>query len=245
MLNRGRPSPLIYARVAGTLGLIMLASGSFAASVHARLVVPGDAATTARNILASEWLFRCGIVSGLAMYVAFVLYVSVLYKLLRPADQDHAALMVVLALLGVPIAMLNQVNQSAALLLLSDAEYLKAFGVDQVHAQVMLFLGLHRHGGLVGVIFWGLWLFPLGLLVFKSGFFPRVLGVLLMIGCVGWLIVPIQRFLFPGCEVLAYSRFAAHIAELSWMGWLLTRGVDVEKWETASRGSSGSGARPG
>jgi len=224
-------SPLTLARGVGLLNLVVLVCGSFAGSVHARLVVPGDAAATADNIMASESLFRLGIVSGLAMYVVFVLAVWVLYRLLRPVDRDQAALMAVLALVGVSIAMLNQVNLSAALLLLSGADYLKVFGTDQVHAHVMLFVDLHKQGGLVGVIFWGLWLFPLGFLVFKSGFFPRILGILLMIGCFGWLMVPLQRFLFPGYEAMAYSRFAAHIAELSWTLWLLIKGVDVERWK--------------
>jgi hypothetical protein len=127
--------------------------------------------------------------------------------------------------------MLNQINQFAALLLLSGADYLKVFAADQIHAQVMLFLGLHSKGNLIGVIFWGLWLFPLGLLVFKSGYFPRVLGVLLMIACFGWLILFLQRFLFPGYEALAYSRFVAYIAELSWVLWLLIKGVNVEQRE--------------
>jgi hypothetical protein len=224
-------SPLIYARVAGLLALVILASGSFWGFVNGRLVVPGDAATTANNIMAFESLFRLGIVSSLIMYAVFIFYVLVLYKILKPANKNHAVLMVVLALVGVPIAMLNQINQFAALLLLSGADYLKVFPADQIHAQVMFFLNLHKHGGLIGVMFWGLWLFPLGFLVFKSGYFPRVLGVLLMIGCFGWLMVVLQRSLFPGYEAMAYSRFAAHIAELSWMLWLLIRGVNVELWQ--------------
>lgn len=218
-------SPLVYARVAGLLALIVLASGSFAGFVNTRLVVPGDAATTADNIVASESLFRLGVVSGLIMYTVFIVYVVVLYKLLKPVDQSHALLMVIFALVGVPIAMLNQVNQAAALLLLSGADYLKVLTADQIDAQAMLFLRLHSQGNLVAAIFWGLWLFPLGLLVFKSGYCPRILGVLLMIGCFGWLILVLQRFLFPSYEALAYSRFAAHIAELSWMSWLLIKGV--------------------
>lgn len=224
-------SPLIYARVAGLLGLIILVSGSFAGFVNTRLIVPGDAVRTANNIMASESLFRLGFVSGLIMYTVFILYVSVLHKLLKPVNKNHAFLMVIFALVGVPIAMLNQINQSAALLLLSGDDYLKVFVADQIHAQVMFFLNLHEHGALIGVIFWGLWLFPLGLLVFKSGYFPRILGVLLMIGCFGWLMVFLQRFLFPSYEAIAYSRFAAHIAELSWIFWLLIKGVNVEQWE--------------
>jgi hypothetical protein len=100
-----------------------------------------------------------------------------------------------------------------------------------MHAQAMLFLRLHGQGSLIAAIFWGLWLFPLGWLVFKSGFLPRVLGVFLMTGCFGWLLLFLQRFLFPSCEALAYSRFAAHFAELSWILWLLIKGVDVKQWE--------------
>lgn len=232
MTNRtADTSPLIYARVAGLLALITLISGSFAGFVHTRLVVPGDAVTKANNIMASESLFRLGIVSSLIMYTVFIFYVLVLYRLLKPVSKNHAVLMVLFALVGVPIAMLNEINQSAVLLLLSGADYLKVFAADQIHAQVMFFLNLHKYGGLIAVIFWGLWLFPLGLLVFKSGFLPRILGVLLMVGCFGWLIVFLQRFLFPSYEALAYSRFAAHIAELSWMLWLLIKGVNVEQWE--------------
>jgi hypothetical protein len=229
-MRTSETSPLASARVVGLLNLVILAAGSYAGSVHTRLVVPGDAATTAKNILASESMFRLGIASGLVMYVVFALAVWVLYRLLEPVDRQHAALMVMLALVGVAIAMLNQANQSVTLLLLTSAEYLKAFGADQRDAQVMLFLDLHRQGGLVGAIFWGLWLFPLGFLVFKSGFFPRVLGVLLMIGCFGWLAVPVQRLLFPSYPALAASRYAAHIAELSWTLWLLIMGVNVDEW---------------
>lgn len=231
MTDRVGSSPLLYARGAGLLALCTLILGSFAGFVSTRLVVRGDAVLTADNIAASESLFRLGVVGGLAMYVVFILYVLVLYKLLAPVDTNHAVLMVVFALVGVAIAMLNQVNQAAALLLLSGADYLTALTADQIQAQVMLFLGLHLHGGLIAAIFWGLWLFPLGWLVFRSGYFPKILGVLLMIGCFGWLILFLQRFLFPSYEAVGYSRFAAHVAELTWMLWLLIKGVNVERWE--------------
>jgi hypothetical protein len=227
-------SPLVRARVAGLLALVILVSGSFGGFVHAKLVVPEDAVTTANNIRASESLFRLGFASGLVMYTFFILYVVVLYQLLKKVNKTHALLMLSFALVGVAIAMLNQVNQSAALLLLSGVDYLKAFTADQIHAQMMIFLRLHSNGNLIGAIFWGLWLFPLGLLVFRSGYFPRILGILLMIGCFGWLVVVVQRFLLPGYPALAYSRFAAHIAELLWMVWLLIKGVNVEQWQKSS-----------
>jgi hypothetical protein len=223
-------SPLPLARTAGLLALATLILGTFAGSVHARLVVPGDAAASAANIIANEALFRLGIAGGLAMYTVNIFYVLALYLLFRPLDRNLALVMALLSLIGVPIAMLNQVNQAAALLLLGGADYLGAFSADQLHALVMLFLKLHGQGNVIAVIFWGLWLFPLGLLVYRSGCFPGILGVLLMIGCFGWLLVVGQRLLWPDIEVLAYSRYAAHVAELSWMLWLLIRGVDAARW---------------
>lgn len=232
-------SPLFYARLAGILALICLISGSFAGFVNTKLVVSGDAERTAKNIIASESLFRFGFVSVLILYTVFIVYVWVVYRLLKPVNKNLALLMLIFALVGVPIAMLNQINQSAALILLSGDNYLKTLPTDQIHAQVMFFLNLHKHGGLIGAIFWGLWLFPLGYLVFKSGYLPKMLGVLLMIGCFGWLLVFVQRFLFPDYEALAYSRFAAHIAELSWMLWLLIKGVNVEQWNKRALESAG------
>lgn len=232
-------SPRFYARVAGILALICLISGSFAGFVNTKLVVPGDAEKTAKNIIASESLFRFGFVSVLVLYTVFIVYVWVVYRLLKQVNRNLALLMLIFALIGVPIAMLNQINQSAALILLSGDDYLKVLPADQIHAQMMFFLNLHKQGGLIGAIFWGLWLFPLGYLVFKSGYLPKLLGVLLMIGCFGWLIVVVQRFLLPDYEALAYSRFAAHIAELSWMLWLLIKGVNVEQWNKRALESAG------
>lgn len=224
-------SPVRQARLAGALGFVVLLCGTFAAFVDARLVVPGDPATTADNILASESIFRLGVVSSLAMYTVFVFYALVLYRVLAPAGRDLARLMVALALVGVPIAMLNQVNRSAALVVLSGADYLSAVPAEQLQAQAMLFLGLHAQGNLVAVVFWGLWLLPLGWLVYGSGYLPRVLGVALMAGCFGWLILFLQRHLLPAYEWLAHARYVAHVAELSFIVWLVVRGVNRERWD--------------
>jgi hypothetical protein len=238
--NTKEPTPLIQARIAGSLALITLITGTFATYVHTKLVVSGDAEATASNIQTFETLFRLGFISSLVMYTVFIFYVLLLYRLLKPVNHFQALTMLTLALVGVPIAMLNQIHQSAALLLVSGADYLKVFAADQVNSQLMFFLDLYKHGVLIGVIFWGLWLFPLGLLVYKSGYFPRILGILLMIGCFGWLLVFVQRFLFPNQEALAYSRFAAHIAELCWMLWLLIKGVNVKRWKDRALESTSS-----
>lgn len=219
------------ARIAGLLGFLILAAGTFSGWVGSSLIVPGDAAATVSNLRASEGLFRLGIVAGLVMYTVFIVYALALYRLLEHVGRGHAVLMVALALVGVPIAMLNQVNQAAVLLLLNGAGGAEGFPADLLEAQVSLFLGLHRQGNLVAVVFWGLWLFPLGLLVYRSGFLPKVLGVLLMIGCFGWLAVVVQRLLLPDFEALSLARYAAHLAELSFILWLLVRGVDPHGWE--------------
>jgi hypothetical protein len=137
--------------------------------------------------------------------------------------------MVIFLLVSIPIAMLNVLNQFAALLLSSGADYLTAFTADQLQALVPLFLDLHEHGIQIASIFWGLWLLPLGVLVYKSGFLPRILGVLLMIGFFGYLIDFFIFFLnlnFDAPIILLTS-----IGELLFPLWLLIKGVNVEQWE--------------
>lgn len=219
------------ARVAGILYLMMTPFAIFSIFyVPTNILVPGDAATTANNIMASEWLFRSGIVSWLICQTIFVFLVLVLYKLLKPVNKNHALLMVVLALVAVPIAFINELNHFSVLILLSGADYLTALEAHQLNAQVMLFLELHDHGIVIAQIFWGLWLFPFGYLVFKSGFLPRILGVLLIIGCLGYLIDFVTFVFFPDLDV-TISQFTG-IGELLLPLWLLVKGVNVEQWET-------------
>ncbi|MCH9025550.1 MAG: DUF4386 domain-containing protein [Proteobacteria bacterium] len=217
-------SPLVHARATALVGVPMLASGSFANVVISRLIVRDDIVATSGNFVASEFMLRLGIVSNLIMMVAWLFYALLLYRLLRPVDKSHAMTMVVLVLASVPIYMLNQVNLFAALLSASD----------QLHEQVKLYLEFQRFGSLVASIFFGLWLFPLGLLVFKSGFLPRAIGILLMIGSLGYLVLFVQGFLFPGSERTLWTNpflVVTHLSELALWLWLLIKGVDVEKWE--------------
>jgi len=230
MKNRiSETSPLILARVAGFLYLFSMPFAIFSIMyVPSILIVPGDAATTANNIMASESLFRSGIVSSLINQMIFIFLVLVLYKLLKPVNKNHALLMVILWLVGVPIAMLNELNQFAPLLLLSGADYLIALDADQLHAQMMFFLDLYDDGILIAQIFWGLWLFPLGYLVFKSDFLPRILGILLIIACFGYVIESFTIFLLPSFKGIALYTFWG---ELLFPLWLLIKGVNVEQWE--------------
>jgi hypothetical protein len=230
MTTKEKMNPNKTARVAGFLYLFTAPLALFGIMyVPSTLIVPGNVAATANNIMASESLFRLGIVSALIYQTVFILVVLVLYKLLKPVNKNHAVLMVIFILVAVPIAMLDELNRFAVLLLLSGADYLTAFTADQLQALVPLFLDLHEHGINIATMFWALWLLPMGYLVFKSGFLPRILGVLLMIGCFGYLIDFFTFFLFPN--------FDAKISEFTFWGevlfplWLLIKGVNVEQWE--------------
>jgi hypothetical protein len=229
MTTEEKMNPNKIARVAGILYLIIFCLGIFAELfVRQSLIVPGDAATTVNNIMASESLFRLSLVSDLIRHTFLILLPLVLYKLLKPVNKDIALLMVIFALAGVPISMLNMLNHFAALLLLSGADYLTAFEADQLQAQVMFFLDLQKYGAFIPQ-FLGLWLLPLGYLVLKSGFLPRILGILLMIGCFGYLIDAVLFFLFAN-SAATLSLFA-FIGELLFALWLLIKGVNVEQWE--------------
>ncbi len=223
------PSPLFRARVAGFLYLMGLPAPFGLIYVPSRLVVPGDAAATAGNIAASESLFRLGIVSNLYVAIINILLAVALYQLLKPVSRNMALLMLAFVLVGVAIAMLSELPQLGVLRLLSGPDYLNAFTTGQLQAQIMLLLHLHNQGLNIAQIFWGLWLFPLGYLVFKSRFLPRILGVLLMIACFGYLIDSLAELLFPNLGLSLI--FFVGWGDLLLLLWLLIKGVNVEQWE--------------
>ena len=137
--------------------------------------------------------------------------------------------MVVFILVAVPIAMLNELNQFAILLLLNGADYLTSFTSDQIQALVALFLDL-RHAGInIAQIFWGLWLFPMGYLVFKSGFLPKIIGALLIVACFGYLTDSFIFFFVPDFGI-KFSEFT-FLGEALITFWLLIKGVNVEEWK--------------
>ena len=223
------------ARLAGALYLAVMPFAFFGLIyVPSVLLVPGDPAATSRNILASEWLFRSGTVSHLIGQTIFIFQVLALYRLLKPVNTNHALLMVILVLVGIPIAFLNEINHLAALRLLSSTDG-GAFTSTQLHAQAMLFLDMRQYGVAVAHVFWGLWLLPLGLLVLRSGFLPRLLGGLLMIGGACHVIDAGTQLLFPGVPTLSQFTLAlamlAAIGELLFALWLLIKGVNVARWQ--------------
>ncbi len=219
------------ARIAGSLYLLNAVCGGFSMMyVDPKLYVRGDAGGILSNILASEWLFRLGFVSSLISLICFLFLANVLYTLLKSVDKDQARLMVVLVAAGVAISWINMLNTLAPILLLKGAGYLSAFEPAQLRALAIVFLDISKHGDDIAWIFWGLWLFPFGLLVFKSDFIPKVLGVLLMVGGFGYIIHSFVGFFFPSFEAITYwgSLFGA-IAELACILWLLIKGVKGQK----------------
>jgi hypothetical protein len=220
------------ARMAGFLYLIYIVI-SISSDVigRSKLIVFGDAAATAQNIMASEWQFRIiGFMGDLVSAVLFLLTAWALYVLLKPVNKNIALLFLLLNLGGVAIQCFSDLNLYASLLLLSGADYLKVFQADQLQALAMLFLYLRENGFMMAQIFYGAWLFPLGYLVFKSGFLPRILGIVLMIHCVAWLVNFLQFFLFPGYEVIHYLTYPlGFISEFGLTLWLLIMGAKDQK----------------
>ena len=164
-------------RLAGLLYVLVSIVGFFAMGyVPDKLIIHGNAAATANNIAASESLFRLGIAGELLGQAAFIFVALALYDLLKEVNRRHASLTVMLIVVSIPIAFLNELNSFAALILVRGADFLSIFDKPQRDALAMLFLNLHGRGFVVAEIFWGLWLFPLALLVYKSRFLPRFWG---------------------------------------------------------------------
>lgn len=213
------------ARIAGLLYLLASIPGAFCLLyIPSRFLVSGDAAATASKIAASESVFRLGILSELAGFVGFIFVARALYRLLADVNKAHASLMVTLMLVSIPISLFNVLNETAALTLIRGANFLSVFDKPQRDALALLFLGLHFDGIIVAQIFWGLWLIPFGILVFQSGFLPRILGVLLIIACFGYLANTIVAL---GLLPRVVSRVVGQltICELPIILWLLIMGA--------------------
>lgn len=227
--NAQRPTRKSLARTAGAIYLVVVITGIFGLMyVPSRLFVRDDAAATVRNLVEHTDLFRLGIVAGFVCYIAFLLLPLALHRLLGAVSTRAAALMVAFATASVPISLFNLTHKLDVLTLLGDAAYLRAFPVEQRDAMVMLSLDAYNNGIAVSTLFWGLWLLPFGYLVYKSGFLPRILGALLMLGCFGYLIQLFGDTLFAGYAQSALARVATLPAALGEVGiclWLLIAGA--------------------
>jgi len=207
--------------------------------VPGKLIVHANATATASNIVASETLFRLGIVAELIGQAAFIYVAVALYDVLKGVNKRLASLMVTLIVVSVPIVFLNELNSIAALLLVRGTDFLSVFDKPQRDALAMLFITLHSRGFSVAEIFWGLWLFPLALLVYRSRFLPRFLGVWLAIAGVGWIVISFTSILLPQYQDRVYGASQpALIGEIVFMLWLLVMGAKPPTLDTTITPSS-------
>jgi hypothetical protein len=217
--NPGRFAGFLYvlASIPGAVSLIYIPN---------KLIVSGDAAATAHNIVASETLFRLGIACNVITQILFMWVAVALYDLFKGVNRRQAVLMVGLIAIPLPIVLMNEMNAIAALFLVHGADFLSVFSAAQQNALAMLFLHVHGETFVIAEIFWGLWLFPLGLLVYRSGFVPRVLGVLLVAKCFYFLAISLVSLLVPQYESIVHRwTTPLHFGELVFMFWLLIIGA--------------------
>jgi hypothetical protein len=220
------------ARVAGAIYLLEVLSGPFSLIyVPTVLIVSGNAAATAANILSHETMFRFAILADLFSGVISIFLMLALYRLFKNTDHSLAVLMVILGgVVVAPIFFLNALNWIAALTFVHGESYLTAFTTTQQQALAMLFLHLHSEGNAVNEVFWGLWLFPFGLLVIKSGFIPKYLGYWLLLDGCAYVVLSAVSILAPQYYDTAFL-FAqpALFAELAILLFLLIRGANVPR----------------
>ena len=224
------------ARVAGAVYLSMVVTAPFSLIyIPSSLVVRGNPTATANNILAHETLFRFGIVADLITSVIFMFLVLALYRLLSGVNKPHASVMVALVLVSAAVGFMNVLNHIAALTLFRGGDFLAVFEKTQRDALAMLFLRLHDQGNVINEIFWGLWLFPFGVLVMRSRFLPRILGGWLIVNCFAYLALSFTSLLLPQYRAMVWRiSFPALFGEMAIALWLLIKGAKVQSLATAA-----------
>jgi hypothetical protein len=234
-----RWSPAFTARTAGLLYLVTVVTGMFSLMyVPSQLSVPGNPSATMANIMTSLLLYRFGIAAGLVCYTVFLVVPLLLFRLLSPVNRNAAMLMVLFGAVNVPIALLSIARKLDILSLLDGARHAPMIGSGEVQAQVMRSLDAYNNGMLIGEIFAGLWLIPFGYLVFKSGYLPRVLGVLLVAGGLGYLLTVFGHVLIPEYDHFAISNFdtlPAGLGEIGICFWLLIFGTNQQRGASPRR----------
>lgn len=226
------------ARFAGLLYAIMGLAGAFSIAYIPRVfVVRGDAAATVNNILSSPLLYRIGIVSDLINQAVFILLALVLYELFKDGNRRHARLMVAFVLVQTTMSFAIMLTQIAPLVLLSGADYLSVFPKPQLDAAVLGILTLRARAIVALGVYMGLWLLPLGALIYKSGFIPRIIGILLLVAGCAYVINTVTFFLAPDFFRFTsmFMMIAAAMGEVSIMLWLLIKGARSEPMEDTSR----------
>ncbi|MCU0321873.1 MAG: DUF4386 domain-containing protein [Chitinophagaceae bacterium] len=215
------------ARVAGVFYLMVVLTGIYSLGyVPSKLFILSDAQKTYSNLVEFESIFRLGIVAEVICYISFLILPIVLFRLLNHVNKNYAIAMVALSVVSVPFSLFNLMYKLNILTLIKNSDKLN-LALDAAQTQVMLQLNFYNNGIQLVSIFWGLWLFPFGYLVYKSGFLPKVLGLFLMAGCFGYLIKFIGGFLLYAHQLtfLKYVTLPATIGEIGICFWLLIVGI--------------------
>ncbi len=215
------------ARLAGLLYLILVITGVFSIMfVSSQIIVLGDVVATAKNIIAKEFLFRTGIINDLISNTIFVLLVLVLYRMFKQINEYQAKLMVALVIVQIPAVFIME-SLNITSLMIFKGELLQTFEINQRQDLAMLFLKINDYGTLTIEMFWGLWLLPFGLLVYKSRFIPRIFGILLIIAGIAYMNSSLISLLFPSYSAIVNqpTLLLVAIGEISITLWLLIKGV--------------------
>src|SRR5712692_12115222 len=222
-------SPRLKARITGVLYLLTILTGIFAQGfVSGRLVVDGDAAATAANILAHKSLFQLGYAVYLIEMACNIAMTALFYDLLKPAGRSVSLLAAFLGFAGCVIKTFSRVFFIAPLLVLGGAHYLRVFSAEQLQALALLFLNVNDHGAGIALVFFGFYALLTGYLIIRSTFLPRILGVLSVLGGLGWL-----SFLYPplGYRLFPYIAAFRILGAALLLLWLLVFGVNEQRWK--------------
>ncbi len=219
------------ARIAGLLYLFLIITGVYGVIyIPSQIIVPGDPVSTAKNIISNELLFRTGVLNDIISNTIFLFLALVLYRLLKLVNENLAKIMFALVIVQIPFVFIMEAFNVTSLMILKG-EILKTFELSQRQDLAMLFLNINDYGTRPLEMFWGLWLLPFGLLVYKSEFIPRIFGILLVIGGIAYMIDSTIGILFPN-----YSSFVKYptlllvaIGEISITLWLLIKGVKTKE----------------
>ena len=228
-------SPQVYARIGGVLYLIIIAVGLFGQTfVRGKLIVSGDATATAEKILSSELLLRGSIAAELFLLLtAAVVLALIFYVLLRPVSRNLALLAVLFNLVAITVEAVNKQNLLETLSLLANPDYLRVLDPEQLHALAYLSTQSEGYGFGVSLIFFGCECLILGYLIFRSGYLPKVVGVLMQIAGLCYLTNSFALIVFPSlaAQLVPAILLPAFVGEASLCLWLLVKGVNVSKWK--------------
>ncbi len=227
-------SPQLYARIGGVLYLIIIVVGLFGeAFVRDRLIVSGDATATAANIRSMESLWRFHIAAELFLLICAVALLLILFALLRPVNRALVLLAAFFNLVSIGLEAAITMYLLEALFPLGNAGYLKAFAPEQLYAMASLSLKSHSYGFGVSLIFFGCFCLVIGYLIFRSGYLPKTIGVLMQIAGVCYLTNSFALILAPAFadRIFPAILVPAFVGEASLCLWLLVKGVNVQRWE--------------